>query len=101
MRSFQLFAAGFGISLVALAATASVAEAQNRREPLRVIVQKRSYFDAGNVVAVGSMNSYASQHVAASPAYVNLTSFYGDDTLPPRIGSGANPFAGSYETPRY
>ena len=59
MRSFQRFAAGFGLSLVALTVATSIAEAQSKRGPLRVIVQKRSYFDAGNVVAVGSMNHYA------------------------------------------
>jgi hypothetical protein len=101
MRSFTRFAAGFGISLVALTVVASVAEAQNRRGPLRVIVQKRSYFDAGNVVPVGTLNRYASQHFAAAPVYTNIGAFYGEETLPGRIGSGANPFANSYESPRF
>jgi hypothetical protein len=101
MRSFQRFAAGLGISLMALTVVASVAEAQSRRGPLRVTVQKRSYFDAGNVVPVGSMNQYASQHFAAAPVYVNFGSFYGEDTLPGRLGAGRNPFANTYATPRF
>jgi hypothetical protein len=100
MRSFKRLAAGFGISLVALTVVASVAEAQQRR-PLRVTVQKRSYFDAGKVVPVGSMNQYASQHFRATPVYANTGDLYGEGTLPPRIGSGANPFANTFATPRY
>lgn len=101
MRSFQRFAAAFGLSLVGLTVVASVAEAQSRREPMRIIVQKRSYFDAGKVVPVGSLNRYASQHLAATPIYTNFGSFYGEDTLPSRIGAGANPFAASYVSPRF
>jgi hypothetical protein len=100
MRSFKRLAAGFGISLVALTVVASVAEAQQRR-PLRVTVQKRSYFDAGKVVPVGSMNQYSSQHVRATPVYANSAELYGEGSLPPRIGSGANPFANTFATPRY
>jgi hypothetical protein len=101
MRTFQRFAAGLGLSLVALTAAASIAEAQSRRDPLRIIVQKRSYFDAGNVVPVGSMNSYASQHFAAAPVYANTGEFYGEGTLPPRVGAGANPFANTFSTGGY
>lgn len=101
MRSFQRFAAGLGLSLVALTVAVSVAEAQTKRGPLRVTVQKRSYFDAGNVVPVNSMNHYASQHFAAAPAYANTGSLYGEETLPGRIGTGRNPFANSFETPRF
>ncbi|AMJ62069.1 hypothetical protein [Bosea sp. PAMC 26642] len=101
MRSFQRFAAGLGLSLVALTVAASVAEAQSRRGPLRVIVQKRSYFDAGNVVAVGSLNRYASQHFASAPVYASTGGLYGEDVLPGRIGAGRNPFADTFETPRF
>lgn len=101
MRSFQRFAAGLGLSLVALSVASSIAEAQSRRGPLRIIVQKRSYFDAGNVVPVGSMNRYASQHFAAAPVYVSTGDHYGEGTLPGRIGSGANPFANTFATPRF
>jgi len=101
MRSFQRVAAGLGISLMALTMVATVAEAQSRREPLRITVQKRSYFDAGNVVPVGSMNQYASQHRSAAPAYASFASFYGEETLPARAGAGRNPFADTIAAPRY
>jgi hypothetical protein len=93
MRSPQRLAAALAISFMAVTAIATVAEAQSRREPLRVTVQKRSYLDPGNVVPVGSMNRYASQHSFAAPVYVNTASFYGEETLPARIGAGRNPFA--------
>jgi hypothetical protein len=101
MRSVQRLAAGLGLSLVALTMAASIAEAQTRRGPLRITVQKRSYFDAGNVVPVGSLNRYASQHFASAPVYTNTGSLYGEETLPGRIGAGRNPFANSFETPRF
>lgn len=101
MGSFKRFAAGLGLSLVALTVAGSIAEAQSRRGPLRVTVQKRSYFDAGNVVPVGSMDSYARQHIGASPIYGNTATWYGESTLPAAIGSGANPFANSFSTPRF
>lgn len=101
MRSAQRFAATFAVSLLAGTILTTVAEAQNRREPLRVTVQKRSYFDAGKVVPVGSMNRYASQHGSAAPVYASTASFYGEETLPARSGTGRNPFADVYATPRY
>jgi hypothetical protein len=100
MRPLSRLAAGFALSVAAVTVAASVAEAQQRR-PLRVIVQKRSYFDAGKVVPVGSMNRYATQNIVASPVYSNTGELYGEGTLPPRIGSGANPFANSFATPRF
>ena len=87
------------ISAVTFAA--SVAEAQQQRRPLRVTVQKRSYFDAGNVVPVGSMNRYATQNIVTSPVYSAAGELYGEGTLPSRIGSGASPFANSFSTPRF
>ncbi|MBD3847020.1 hypothetical protein GGC47_002286 [Bosea sp. OAE752] len=101
MMSFKRVATALTIALAASTVMAGIAEAQSRREPLRIIVQKRSYFDAGNVVPVGSMNNYASQHFAAAPVYVNTGSLYGESTLPGRVGSGANPFANTIETPRF
>jgi hypothetical protein len=101
MRSFPRLAAGLGLSLVALTVAATVAEAQSRRGPLRVTVQKRSFFDAGNVVAVGSMNRYAGQHFAAAPVYASTGEFYGEGTLPGRVGAGRNPFANTFATPRF
>ena len=85
MRSLSRFAAGLAISLAATTVAVSLAEAQERR-PLRITVQKRSYFDAGNVVAVGSMNRYATQNIIASPVYSAAGDLYGEGTLPPRIG---------------
>lgn len=72
-----------------------------RRKPLSVTVEKRSIFDLGNVVPVGSLNRYASQHSHASPVYSNTAERYGEGTLPPRIGSGSNPFAGTWSSPRW
>ncbi|MBN9437957.1 hypothetical protein [Bosea sp. (in: a-proteobacteria)] len=100
MRSLSRFAAGLAISLAATTVAVSLAEAQERR-PLRITVQKRSYFDAGNVVAVGSMNRYATQNIIASPVYSAAGDLYGEGTLPPRIGAGRNPFANSFSTPGF
>ena len=101
MMSFKRVATVLTIAMAASTVMATIAEAQNRRGPLRVTVQKRSYFDAGNVVPVGSLNRYASQHMSASPVYVNTGDLYGEGTLPGRIGAGANPFANTFATPRF
>lgn len=101
MRSLKHLAAVFAVSIAASTVLATVAEAQNRRGPLRVTVQKRSYFDLGNVVPVGSMNRYASQHISSTPAYASVGGWFGEDTLPGRIGAGVNPFANTFETPRF
>lgn len=93
MTPLKRVAAALAIALAASPILVTLAEAQTRREPLRVIVQKRSYFDAGKVVPVGSMNRYASQHFASLPTYHNTGELYGEGTLPARIGIGANPFA--------
>ena len=100
MRSLSRLAAGLALSVAAVTFAVSVAEAQQRR-PLRVTVQKRSYFDAGKVVPVGSMNRYATQNITASPVYSAAGELYGEGTLPPRIGGGRNPFANSFSTPRF
>ncbi len=101
MVSLKRLAAVFAVSIAASTVLTTIAEAQSRRGPLRITVQKRSFFDAGNVVPVGSMNRYASQHFASAPAYSSFGGFYGEDTLPSRIGAGANPFANTFETPRF
>jgi hypothetical protein len=100
MVSLKRLAAVLAVSMAASTVMVTLAEAQSRRGPLRITVQKRSYFDMGNVVPVGSMNQYASQHFAATPVYANTSEFYGEGVLPARIGSGANPFANSFSTPR-
>lgn len=101
MMSFKRVAALLAVTITASTVVASMAEAQNRRGPLRVTVQKRSYFDAGNVVPVGSLNRYASQHMSASPVYASTGELYGEGTLPSRIGAGVNPFANTFATPRF
>jgi hypothetical protein len=101
MGSLKRLAAVFAVSIAASTVLVTIAEAQSRRGPLRVTVQKRSYFDLGNVVPVGSMNRYASQHFASAPAYASVGGWFGEDTLPGRIGAGANPFANTFETPRF
>lgn len=101
MMPFKRIATVLAIAMAASTALATIAEAQSRRGPLRVTVQKRSYFDAGNVVPVGSLNRYATQQVYASPVYANTGEFYGEGTLPPRIGAGVNPFANTFSTPRF
>jgi hypothetical protein len=100
MRLFVRLAAGFAIAASVTTLVASAAEAR-KREPLRVTVQKRSYLDPGKVVPVGSLNRYATQGAIASPVYSASGELYGEGTLPPRIGSGANPFANSFALPRY
>jgi len=101
MRSLKRLAAVIAVAMAASTVMVSLAEAaQSRRQPLRVTVQKRSYLDPGNVVPVNSMNRYASQFFYASPVYSNTAEFYGDATLPPRVGGGVNPFANIIELPR-
>ncbi len=101
MMPFKRVAAILTVALATSTILATVAEAQNRRGPLRVIVQKRSYFDAGNVVPVGSLNRYANQHTFASPVYASSGELYGEGTLPARIGAGVNPFANTFSAPGY
>lgn len=101
MMPFKRVAAILTVALATSTILATVAEAQNRRGPLRVTVQKRSYFDAGNVVPVGSLNRYANQHTFASPVYASSGELYGEGTLPARIGAGVNPFANTFSTPGY
>ena len=92
MRPSKRLAAALAIAFGGLTVAASIAEAQQRR-PLRVIVQKRSVFDPGNVVPVGTLNRYASQHFHTSPVYSHVGDRFGEGVLPGRIGSGPNPFA--------
>jgi hypothetical protein len=94
MRTLSLIGLGLALSMTAITA----ASAQERK-PLRIEVQKRSYLDAGNVVPVGSMNRYATQHAYTSPAWSYSGDRFGEGTLPPRIGAGTNPFAFSFWGP--
>ncbi|MFN3670697.1 MAG: hypothetical protein ACK4VM_02175 [Bosea sp. (in: a-proteobacteria)] len=101
MRSFTRLAAILALTAAASTLAVATAEAQSRKGPLRVTVQKRSYFDAGNIVAVGSLSRYVTQHVVASPVYASTGELYGEGTLPGRFASGPNPFAGTFATPRF
>lgn len=94
MRALSLI--GLGCAIAITAATAASAQ---ERKPLRVDVQKRSIFDAGTVVPVGSLNRYASQHFSSSPPWSYTGDRYGEGSLPPRIGAGTNPFAFSFWGP--
>lgn len=94
MRALSLIGLGFAVALT----TSTLASAQERK-PLRVEVQKRSYFDAGKVVPVGSMNNYATQHFTNSPPWSYSGDRFGEGVLPPRIGAGTNPFAFNFWGP--
>lgn len=101
MTSLKRLALALSLAVTASTVLATIAEAQNRRAPLRVTVQKRSYLDPGNVVPVGSLNRYATQAAYASPVYSSVGDSFGEGVLPGRIGGGVNPFANSFVTPRY
>jgi hypothetical protein len=88
--------AAVGLSLAATMSLASAAE----RKPMSITVEKRSIFDLGNVVPVGSLNRYAIQSRQASPVYANTGEWYGEGTLPAR-GFGSSPFANSFSSPRW
>lgn len=101
MTSSKRLALTVTLALAASTALATLAEAQNRRGPLKVTVQKRSYLNPGNMVPVGSLNRYATQASYASPVYSSMGGSFGEGALPGRIGAGANPFANTFATPRY
>jgi hypothetical protein len=86
-------AASLALALVTTFAVAPALEARERK-PMRITVEKRSYFDAGKIVPVGSLNRYASNQAFSSPVYSFAGDRYGDGTLPSRIGAGTNPFTG-------
>jgi hypothetical protein len=100
MRHLSLIAA----SLIAAAAVStlgvSTAEASSNRKPLRVVVEKRSFLDAGKVVPVGTYNRHlVAAHGSGSSPIGNIGGWYGRDTLPGPF-SGANPFENSFWGPR-
>ena len=87
------------LSLAALAAAAPVAEAQSRRrseEGLIVNVRPRSYFDAGKVVPVGTLNRYVTSQTTSYlllPPYIGQRDRFGEGTLPDPVTNG--PFVGA------
>ncbi|WP_194164601.1 hypothetical protein [Microvirga thermotolerans] len=86
------------ISLVAAAAFATAAEAQDRGRPLTFRVAPRSFLDPGNVVAPNSINpgytGYGqAQSYLLSPPYGQNERFSGGALLPDPVTNG--PFVGS------
>ena len=87
------------LTLAAARAAAPAAEAQSRRrgdDALILNVRPRSYFDAGKVVPVGTLNRYATSQITsylASPPYINMKDRFGEGTLPDPITNG--PFPGA------
>ncbi len=74
------------------------AQAQPKRKPLRVIVEGRSFLDAGKVVPVGRYDRhlFVANTMPSSPA--GSISNIGRDNLPDRF-AGPNPFANSFYGP--
>lgn len=95
MRSLALaFTAIAAVSTLA----ALPAEAQSKRKPLRVVVEGRSFLDAGKVVPVGRYDRhlFVSNTMPTTP--VGSISNFGRDNLPDRF-AGPNPFANSFYGP--
>ena len=91
--AFGLVAA-FTLSLGA--GTAAVAQ---NRKPLQVVVERRSFLDAGKIVPVGQYNRHlVTAHGTGYSPTSNLGGFYGRETLPGPF-SGANPFENSFFGP--
>ena len=92
------------LSLAALATTVPMAEAQTRRsvavvetvgQTVVLRVRPRSFLDAGNVVAPGTTNRYATRDIVSyinNPPYVNMRDRFGEGLLPDPIGG---PFVGA------
>jgi hypothetical protein len=94
--------AGLGLlSLAAIGAAATVAEAQGRRarhgEVLIFRVQPRSYLNPGTVVPVGSLDRTTSgfaqtQSYLVSPPWMNFRDRFGEGVLPDPV---TGPFVGA------
>jgi len=81
------------LSLLSLAALGALpAEAQTRRTevvvqeaPIVLRVRPRSYLDAGNVVAPGTTNAYATRDIVSyinTPPYIGMRDRFGEGILP-------------------
>ena len=88
------------VSLAALFATATIAQAQTRQkqqkgaEPTRTItVKKRSFVDSGQVVRVGAESNYvqAGQYLNRNNDTFNPGNRYGAETLPGRFSIPRQP----------
>ncbi len=103
MTTTRLFAASLAAALLGATLASAPAEAQQRRGPLVLRVEPRSFLDAGPQVPVG----YYGRHLAVANArgfglpngVADVSSRGGFQNLPDAIGSGANPFANSFLRP--
>jgi hypothetical protein len=89
------------LSLAALTAASTLAEAQTRRqasgEPLILNVRPRSFLDAGNVVQPGTLDRTTSgfaqtQSYLVSPPWGHMRDRFGEGTLPDPV---SGPFIGA------
>ncbi len=74
------------------------AEAQSKRKPLRVIVEGRSFLDAGKIVPVGNYDRHLFVANTMPTTSFGSISNFGRDNLPDRF-AGPNPFANSFYGP--
>ena len=74
------------------------AEAQSKRKPLRVIVEGRSFLDAGKIVPVGGYDRHLFVANTMPTTTFGSISNFGRDNLPDRF-AGPNPFANSFYGP--
>ena len=98
MRHLAFVSAGLVALFSFSTLAATTAEAQTKRKPLRVIVEGRSFLDAGKIVPVGTYNRH---HFVANSMPMSATgsiSNLGRENLPDRF-AGPNPFANSFYGP--
>ncbi len=96
MRSLALIAAAAPLC-AGLVVTLDAAEAQGRRKPLRITVEGRSWLDAGRVLPPAAARRHAHHATfSAAPAFSSFGGRFGEDTLPPRLGAGRNPFGNRF-----
>lgn len=85
---------------VSITLAVPAAQAQDRRQPLRIVVEPRSFLDAGKLAPVG----YYNRHLLAAnrfmgPSQNGVSGWTSSPNLPGPIGAGVNPFANSIWTP--
>jgi hypothetical protein len=98
MRRLVLLAAGLVAGLIVPTLAATTAEAQSRRQPLRVQVEGRNFLDAGKLVPVGHLNRHHFTANSMPMTHTGSVSNLGRDNLPDRF-AGPNPFANSFTGP--
>lgn len=100
MTRLRFAAASLCASVLLVTAATSAAEAQDRRQPLRITVETRSFLDAGKIAPVGQYDRHlvaANRFMGGPP--MGLISARSFENLPGPIGAGANPFANSFYGP--